>query len=136
APAAEPESTLAGSFRSTERAVRVADAARRVGHEGCRAHLQAEGPGHQLQLALAICELLEADEHLYAEIAGHVVAGPAPELPDPRTRRSDFICGGDALRGFDVGADLDCARANSPLALETPDDAVQHTDLSGPPPLR
>src|SRR5439155_7403223 len=38
-PAAEPESTLAGGLGFTEGAVRVTDAARRVGHEGSRPHL-------------------------------------------------------------------------------------------------
>src|SRR5262245_635416 len=130
-PAAEPESTRAGGLSFTEGAVCVADAARRVGDEGCCAHLQAEGPGYQLQLSLAIRELLEADEHLHAEIAGHVVAGPAAELPDPRTRRGDVVCSSDAARSLNVGADLDCARANAPLALETRDDSVQETDLVG-----
>src|SRR6266571_1603201 len=130
-PTAEPESTLAGGLGFTEGAARVTDAARRVGHEGRRPNLQAQGPGRQLQLSLAIGELLEADEHLYAEVTGHVVAGPAAKLLDARARRSNVVCGGDACRRFDVGADLDRARADAPLALETRDDDVEETDLFG-----
>src|SRR3989442_1009738 len=94
-------------------------------------NLQAQCPGRQLQLSLAIGELLEADEHLYAEVTGHVVAGPAAKLLDARARRSNVVCGGDACRRFDVGADLDRARADAPLALETRDDDVEETDLFG-----
>src|SRR5437867_6459780 len=130
-PAAEPESTLAGGLSFTEGAVRVTDAARRVGHDGSRPHLESQGSGRQFQLSLAIGELLKADEHLHAEVTGHVVAGPAAKLLDPRTRRSDVVRGGDARCRFDVGADLDRARANAPLALETCDDVVEKPDLFG-----
>ena len=109
--------------------VRIAYAAGDVGREWGGPNLQSQSPGRQLDLSLAVNELVEAHKHLHAQVPRHIVAGGAAEFLDPWAGRRDLIAVSHAHRRLYVGPYLHGARSDSPLPFQPGNDPVQLLDL-------
>ena len=127
--AADAETAPARGIGLGKSPVGVADAAGDVGGEGGGAGRNPQGARRQFHLALAVHELVKADEHFHAQIPRHIVAGGASEIPHPVAGRGDFVGVGDAHGGLNVGADFHRAGADAPFRFQTADDFVHPADF-------
>lgn len=116
---------------SAESAVGIADAASYVRGERRGVGFAAGGAGSKLDLALAVHELVEGNEHLYAEIPGHIVTGGATKFANARAGGDDLVGIGDADCRLNVGADFHRAGPDAPLGLQAGDDRVHALDFVG-----
>ena len=128
-PSADAKTTLASCVGFREGAIRIAHAAGDVGCERSCPSFDIQSAGGQFDFALSIDKLVEADEHLDAQVPGHVVTGSAAEIANSLAGRGDLIGVGHTDGSLDVGADFDRTRSYAPFGLQTSDDFVHAPDL-------